>query len=148
MLDEREDTAGLSAASYAPATSDPPSGPADLWMVQAIIQPFKLDAVTRALGAVAGFSGMTVTAVRGFGHEKMERHGPGKDQTTPGEDVQDFTSKVRLDIAVAGRRRADDVIAVLARTAHTGNRGDGKIFAWPLERVLRVRTMEEGRDAV
>lgn len=128
-------------------------GPTDeLWMVQAVIQPFKLDAVTRALESVAGFGGMTVTNVRGFGREKFEDRDMAVRTTergrAPRDSLDEFTGKVRLDIAVSGRGRADDVAAVIARTAHTGNRGDGKIFLWPLSRVIRVRTMEEGVSAL
>ena len=125
------------------------SGPADLWMVQAIIQPFKLDQVTRSLEAIAGFSGMTVMRVRGFGQEKLDdRRANGAGGRQSGELVDDFTDKIRLEIAVNGRRRADDVAAVIAHAAHTGNRGDGKIFLWPISRVIRVRTLEEDQLAL
>lgn len=120
------------------------SGPADLWMVQAVIQPFKLDQVTRSLEVIAGFSGMTVMPVRGFGQEKLDdRQATGADSRPSREALDDFTEKIRLEIAVNGRRRADDVVAVIAHAAHTGNRGDGKIFVWPISRVIRVRTLEE-----
>ncbi|MEO8561007.1 MAG: P-II family nitrogen regulator [bacterium] len=122
------------------------------WMVQAVIQPFKLDTVTRSLEALAGFAGMTVTAVRGFGREKLEDRAAAHRAPARGgpahEPLDDFTAKLRLDIAVTGRVRADEVAAVIARAAHTGNRGDGKIFLWPLARVIRVRTMEEGHRAL
>lgn len=120
----------------------------DLWMVQVVIQPFKLDPVTRGLEAVQGFSGMTVTTVRGFGQEKLTDRAPAAHAHRPREVLDDFTDKLRLDIVVAGRRVADEITAVVARAAHTGNRGDGKIFVWPIARVLRLRTMEEGRDAL
>ena len=124
----------------------------DLWMVQAIIQPFKLDQVTRALEAISGFSGMTVSGVRGFGREKLEDLQVASANASSGrarrETIEEFTEKVRLDIAVCGRRRADDVVAVIAHAAHTGNRGDGKIFLWPLSRAVRVRTLEENELAL
>lgn len=121
----------------------------ELWMVQAVIQPFKLDAVTRALETVAGFTGMTVTNVRGFGQERLEDLAArSAARGRPRETLDDFTSKVRLDIAVTGQGRANDVADVIARSAHTGNRGDGKIFLWPLARVIRVRTMEEDSHAL
>lgn len=124
----------------------------ELWMIQAIIQPFRLDRVTRALEAIAGFGGMTVTAVQGFGQEELDDrraavHGP-RSPHPPRESVDDFSKKLRLDIAVRGRQRADDLANVIARTAHTGNRGDGKIFLWPIARAIRVRTMEVDRDAL
>lgn len=119
----------------------------DLWMVLAIIQPFKLDAVTLALEAIPRFGGMTVSECRGFGHGKVEREAgdPARSQSS---EVVDFTPKTRLEIAAAGRAQADAVIDAIARTAHTGNPGDGKIFAWPLERAIRVRTLDEGTLAL
>lgn len=120
----------------------------DLWMVQAVIQPFKLDQVTRALHAVEGFSGMTVTGGRGFGRVKVTEPAPMGTAHRPREVLDELTNKIRIDIVVAGRPLADDVTAAIARAAHTGNAGDGKIFVWPLSRVVRVRTMEEGRDAL
>ena len=120
----------------------------DLWMIQAVIQPFKLDQVTRALENLNGFSGMTVTPVRGFGQEKLTPQVATDAGHRRRETLDDFTSKLRLDVVVSGRRLADEVTAVIARTAHTGNRGDGKVFLWPLARVLRIRTMQEGADAL
>ena len=120
----------------------------DLWMVQAVIQPFKLDPVTRALEGIQGFAGMTVTNVRGFGHEKLTDRIQRSASLTPRDAIDDFSAKLRIDVVVAGRRIADAVTAEIARAAHTGNRGDGKIFLWPLARVVRVRTMEEGTNAV
>lgn len=119
-----------------------------LWMVQAVIQPFKLDPVTRALEGIAGFSGMTVTAVRGFGQEKLSDRPAHAEAHRKHEDLDDFTGKLRLDVAVVGRHLANNVTDVIARTAHTGNRGDGKIFVWPLTHVVRVRTMEENANAL
>jgi nitrogen regulatory protein PII len=122
---------------------------ADLWMVLAVIQPFKLDQVTRSLEAIAGFSGMTIMPVRGFGQEKLDnrREDPTGNPHSR-EALDDFTEKLRLEIAVNGRHSADDVAAVIARAAHTGNRGDGKIFLWQISRVIRVRTLEEGQLAL
>ena len=126
-----------------------PSVTADvLWMVQAVIQPFKLDLVTRALETIEGFSGMTVTTVRGFGREKLSDRARQAATHKGREALDDFTGKLRIDIVVANRRVADDVTTEIARAAHTGNRGDGKIFVWPLDRVVRIRTMEEGADAL
>ena len=122
---------------------------ADQWMVLAVIQPFKLDQVTRSLEAIAGFSGMTIMPVRGFGQEKLDnrREDPTGNPHSR-EALDDFTEKLRLEIAVNGRHSADDVAAVIARAAHTGNRGDGKIFLWQISRVIRVRTLEEGQLAL
>ena len=124
----------------------------ELWMVQAVIQPFRLDRVARALEAITGFGGMTVTSVQGFGQEELDDRRDAARRTRsshpPRDTVDDFTKKLRLDIAVRGRRRADDIANVIARTAHTGNRGDGKVFLWPIAHVIRVRTMEVDRDAL
>lgn len=121
---------------------------ADLWMVRAIIQPFKLEPVTRALQDVPGFSGMTVTQVRGFGHEKMEAPHRAGGRVAERRDVDDFTAKVQIDIAASGRALADTLVAVLTRAAHTGNRGDGKVFVWPLAHVVRIMTGDEGSAAL
>ena len=118
------------------------------WMVQAVIQPFKLDQVVRALETVEGFSGMTVGPVRGFGQEKLTDRTHGNPAHKAQDLVDDFTRKDRIEVVVTGRRIADAVTAAIARVAHTGNRGDGKIFMWPLSRVVRIRTMEEDNDAV
>ena len=131
----------------------------ELWMVLAIIQPFKLDTVTLALEVIPGFSGMTVSACRGFGHEKLgedeveadrpDAEGRPRSPRPRAElGVVDFTDKVKLEIAVAGRDRADAVVEAVVRTAHTGNRGDGKVFAWPLARAVRVRTFDDGAPAL
>jgi nitrogen regulatory protein PII len=124
----------------------------DLWMVQAMIQPFRLDAVTLALEDVAGFQGITVAECRGFGREKMHPEGKGvaaEDASfSRSDELVDFTPKLMLTIAVAGERRANAIVEALGRAAHTGNRGDGKIFVWPLARAVRVRTFEENENAV
>ena len=114
----------------------------ELWMVQAVIREFKLDVVTRALEQVPGFGGMTVSDCRGFGHEKLgteeeDRNSPAAHR--PADDLADFKPRVRLEIAVAGRERADAVAETIAQVAHTGRGGDGKIFLWPLSRAVRIR---------
>lgn len=122
-----------------------------LWMVMAVIQPFKLDSVTRALGDVPGFAGVTVSDCRGFGREKLDvsREKPDEVQQYQGDaGLTDFTPKVRLEIAVAGRASADAVADALLQAAHTGRRGDGKVFLWPIAAALRIRTQERGADAL
>ena len=119
-----------------------PDGSADLWMIQAFIQAFRLDAVTLALEQIAGFSGMTVSDCRGFGREKL-RGASGE-----AEEADNFTPKVRLEIAIAGVDRAAAVAEAIARTAHTGRRGDGKVFVWPVVQAIRVRTFETGNAAL
>lgn len=120
----------------------------DLWMVRAVIQPFKLEPVTRALQDVPGFSGMTVTDVRGFGHEKIESRRDGGGVGVTRGEVDDFTKKIQIDIAAAGVALADTIVTVISRAAHTGNRGDGKVFVWPIAHVVRIMTGAEDRAAL
>ena len=128
-----------------------PDFAADLWMVVAIIQPFRLDAVTLALEAMPGFGGITVSDCRGFGHGRVADEAPGREGAAAhrvAAEVVDFMPKLRVDVAVAGRERADAVVETIAHAAHTGRRGDGKIFLWPVARAVRVRTLEEDRQAL
>ena len=123
----------------------------ELWMVMAVIQPFKLDSVTRALENVLGFAGMTVSDCRGFGREKLESSDEGEDDAQryqPDAGLIDFTPKVRVEIAVAGRESADAVAEALLQSAHTGRRGDGKVFVWPIASAIRIRTRQAGADAL
>jgi nitrogen regulatory protein PII len=133
--------------------------PADLWTVMAVIQRFRLDPVTMALEQLPEFGGMTVTDCRGFGRGRVaseagagdatattDADGPRRRSTDSG--LVDFTPKVRLEIAVAGRTTADAVVSTISRAAHTGRRGDGKVFAWPIARAVRVRTFEPDASAL
>ena len=109
--------------------------------ITAIIKPYKLDDVREAL-AEAGVNGMTVTEVKGFGRQK------GHTELYRGaEYVIDFLPKIRLEVVTADER-VDAAIEAIARAAHTGKIGDGKIFVEPVERVLRIRTGEEGDAAL
>jgi len=149
----------MRAPSQAQTRSNLAANDADLWMVLAIIQPFKLDTVTLALEEIAGFGGMTVSDCRGFGHRKLTdeatddareaRHEPPRsNEREASGQVLDFTRKVRLEIAVAGREAAELVIETIAHAAHTGRRGDGKIFAWPLSAAVRIKTFDKGSRAL
>ncbi|NRB71557.1 MAG: P-II family nitrogen regulator [Xanthomonadales bacterium] len=110
-------------------------------MITAIIKPFKLDDVRDALGDI-GVNGMTVTEVRGFGRQK------GHTELYRGaEYVVDFLPKLKLEVAVADDR-AEAVVEAIAEAAMSGRIGDGKIFVFDLERVLRIRTGEEGDEAI
>lgn len=121
---------------------------ADLWMVQAVIQPFRLDAVSFALQEVPGFGGMTVSECRGYGRGKVYPCGEGDARKASNEGLIDFTPKVKVEVAVAGQATAEQVVEAIARAAHTGNRGDGKVLAWPLGRAVRVRTFDDGAPAL
>ena len=110
-------------------------------LVTAVIKPFKLDEVKDALKA-AGIAGMTVGEVRGFGRQG------GHTETYRGAEYQiDFVPKVVLE-AVVDDSQADLVVDTIAKTAATGKIGDGKIWVTEVERIVRIRTGEEGVDAV
>ena len=110
-------------------------------MVTAIIKPFKLDEVREALSAI-GVQGITVTEVKGFGRQK------GHTELYRGaEYVVDFLPKVKVDAAIKDSL-LDQVIEAIEKSAGTGKIGDGKIFVFDIEQVLRIRTGETGEDAL
>jgi nitrogen regulatory protein P-II 2 len=110
-------------------------------MIVAMIQPFKLDDVRQALSEI-GVQGITVTEVKGFGRQKGHR------EHYRGAEYQvDFVPKVKLEIGVPAALAAR-VVETIARAAKTGKIGDGKIFVYSLEEVLRIRTGETGREAL
>lgn len=109
--------------------------------VTAILKPFKLDDVREALSEV-GVSGITVTEVKGFGRQK------GHTELYRGaEYVVDFLPKVKLEVALADDQ-LDAVLDAIRRTANTGKIGDGKIFVFDLDSVIRIRTGETGPEAL
>ena len=110
-------------------------------MITAIIKPFKLDDVRDALGEV-GVTGMTVTEVKGFGRQK------GHTELYRGaEYVVDFLPKLKLEIAVPDGD-AERVVETIVETAASGRIGDGKIFVTSIDRAVRIRTGEEGDEAL
>ena len=110
-------------------------------MVMAIIKPFKLDDVREALSEV-GVTGVTVTEVKGFGRQK------GHTELYRGaEYVVDFLPKIKLEVAVADDQ-VERVVEAIMHAAGTGKIGDGKIFVWDLDRVVRIRTGELDGDAL
>ncbi len=109
--------------------------------VEAIIKPFKLDDVRQALSDV-GITGMTATEVKGFGRQK------GHTELYRGaEYVIDFLPKVKIEIVI-GDDLVDQAIDAITNAARTGKIGDGKIFVSDVQRVIRIRTGEEGEDAI
>ncbi len=110
-------------------------------MITAVIKPFKLDEVKEALDKV-GVHGMTVTEVKGYGRQK------GHTELYRGAEYQVyFTPKIKLEIVVPDNL-AKDVADAIRQTANTGNVGDGKIFVFSLEEVMRIRTGESGDAAI
>ena len=109
-------------------------------LITAIIKPFKLDEVREALSTI-GVQGITVTEVKGFGRQK------GHTELYRGaEYVVDFLPKVKLEAAVS-EDLVERVIEAIEASARTGKIGDGKIFVFDLEQVVRIRTGETGQDA-
>jgi len=110
-------------------------------LITAIVKPFKLDDVKDALKA-AGVQGITVSEVRGFGRQG------GHSETYRGAEYKiDFVPKVRLELVVDDSR-VDAVIAAIKASANTGKIGDGKIWVASVDRLVRIRTGEEGPDAI
>ncbi len=109
--------------------------------VTAIIKPFKLDEVREALSAM-GVSGLTVTEVKGFGRQK------GHTELYRGaEYVVDFLPKIKLEIGITDDL-LDRAIEAISKAAGTGKIGDGKIFVFDLQQVVRIRTGESGPEAL
>jgi len=109
--------------------------------VEAIIKPFKLDDVREALSEIS-IAGMTATEVKGFGRQK------GHTELYRGaEYVVDFLPKVKIEVVIDDAK-VDECIEAITNAARTGKIGDGKIFVTDVERVVRIRTGEEGPAAI
>ena len=110
-------------------------------MVTVIIQPKRLDSVREGLSEI-GVTGITATEVKGFGRQK------GHTELYRGaEYVVDFVPKVKLEVAVDSAI-ADQVIDAIVSAARTEKIGDGKIFVYDVDRIIRIRTGEEDQDAL
>ncbi len=110
-------------------------------LITAVIKPFKLDEVKDALKA-NDVTGLTVSEVRGFGRQG------GHTETYRGAEYQiDFVPKVALEVVVEDEQ-TDMVVATIAEAAKTDKIGDGKIWVTDVERIVRIRTGEEGGDAI
>ncbi len=109
--------------------------------IEAIIQPFKLEAVKEALQAI-GIDGMTICDVRGHGRQK------GHTETYRGQEYNvDLLPKVKLEIVVSADRYSE-VIKVLTEAARTGKIGDGKVFSYDISDAIRIRNDERGEAAL
>ena len=110
-------------------------------LITAIIKPFKLDDVRKAIGDV-GVQGVTVTEVRGFGRQR------GHTEIYRGaEYAVEFVPKTKIEIAV-DNALVDQVVEAIMKSAQTGKVGDGKIFVFDLTQVVRIRTGERDASAL
>jgi nitrogen regulatory protein P-II 2 len=110
-------------------------------MIMAIIKPFKLEEVREALSSI-GVQGITVTEVKGFGRQK------GHTELYRGaEYVVVFLTKVKIEAAVSDEL-VESAIEAIEKAARTGKIGDGKIFVSNLEQAVRIRTGENGKEAL
>ena len=110
--------------------------------IKAIIQPFMLSRVTWELQKIDNLPGMTVTKVQGFGR--------GKAKGSPHrivEDLIDYIPKTKIELIV-NDHMVEEVVATIQKNAHTGKKGDGKVFVYDIERAVRIRTGEVDEEAV
>lgn len=110
--------------------------------IKAYIKRHKLSDVTLALHRVKGLTGMSVTDARGFGRGRAEG---SPDRIT--EDLVGFIPCVKLEITCSDDL-VEQVIATIQQAAHTGLRGDGKIYVSPVEEAVRISTGQQGQAAV
>jgi len=110
-------------------------------MIEAIIQPYKLEEVKQALNLI-DIRGVTISEVRGFGRQKGQAT-----QYRGSVSTSDLIPKLKLQLVVSDDRAAQ-VQEVLLRAARTGKVGDGKIFVFPLNSVIRIRTGEKDNSAI
>lgn len=109
--------------------------------IEAIVKPFKLDEVKEALNEI-GIQGITVSEVKGFGRQK------GHTELYRGaEYVVDFLPKIKMEIVVKEEMVAK-VVETIVNTAKTGRIGDGKVFVYPVDEAIRIRTGEKGEEAI
>jgi nitrogen regulatory protein P-II 1 len=109
--------------------------------IEAIIKPFKLDEIKKGLNEL-GVQGMTVTEVKGFGRQK------GHLEFYRGMEYDiNFVPKLKIEVVLPDEM-ANKAIAVIQEKAKTGEIGDGKIFVYPIENIIRIRTGESGEAAV
>jgi nitrogen regulatory protein P-II 1 len=109
--------------------------------VEAIIKPFKLDEVKKALADI-GIQGMTASEVKGFGRQK------GHTEIFRGSEYAvEFVPKVKIEVVCADDV-VDQVVKAIQQSARSGNIGDGKIFVWAIDKVMRIRTGETDESAV
>ncbi len=109
--------------------------------IEAIIRPFKLDEVKEAL-VEEGVRGLTISEVRGYGRQK------GHTETYRGSEYRiEFIPKIKIEVVIEDNK-VENVIDAIIRTAKTGQVGDGKIFIYDINEVIRIRTEESGKEAL
>jgi len=109
--------------------------------IEAIIKPFKLDDVKDILSEI-GVHGMTISEVKGYGRQKGH-----KEIYRGAEYLVDFIPKIKIEIVIEADK-TDKVVEAIIKASNTGKIGDGKIFVFPVEEAVRVRTGERGKDAI
>ena len=110
--------------------------------IKAYIKPHMLSKVTRALQKVEGLAGMSVTNVQGFGRGRAKGAPRGTDN-----DMLDYSQRMKIEL-VCKDQRVEEIVSLIEKTAHTGLRGDGKIFVSPVDMVVRISTGERGEMAL
>ncbi len=110
--------------------------------IKAIFRPFKLTEVMTELHEIDGLPGITVSEVKRFGRSSARDIEKGL-----GNGLIEFVAKVKIEIVVPDEM-VEKVVAIIQKTAHTGNTGDGKIFVIPVEGVVKIRTNEKGEEAI
>lgn len=109
--------------------------------IEAILKPFKLDEVKDGLSTL-GVKGLTVSEVKGFGRQRGHR------EVYRGAEYQvDFVPKVKIEVVIEANL-VPEAVEMIQEKARTGQIGDGKIFIFPVEDVIRIRTGETGREAI
>jgi nitrogen regulatory protein PII len=110
--------------------------------VVAFVQPFMVARVVEALHQVSGLSGTTFERARGFGRGRARQH-----RASDEEDLLGTADRVRVETMVRDELE-ETVVQAIVLAARTGRKGDGKVYVMPVERAIRIRTGDEGDDAV
>jgi nitrogen regulatory protein P-II 1 len=109
--------------------------------IEAIIRPFKLEEVKEAL-VEEGIRGLTISEVRGYGRQK------GHTETYRGSEYRiEFVPKIKIEVFIEDSK-VEKIVDAILKTAKTGQVGDGKIFIYNVEDVVRIRTGESGKEAL
>lgn len=110
--------------------------------IKAIIRPFKLLEVVDELTKIDGLPGVTVSEIKGFGKSRA-KNAPDKIVY----DLVEFIPRIKLEVVVSDEM-VEEVVNVIQKFSHTGNTGDGKIFVYNVEDVIKIRTNERGEGAI